>query len=565
MIAAVFLVALAIRAFYLAMAAEPFVFAKYPYFAEKLVKGEDIGERILDLSPGYLYFTAAFNRVFGSDWTLLRAIQSVIGAVVSASILVLGTRLFNPAAALMAALLYAGYGTIIVLEATHEPLILMLLLNIATVIALESAGRTPQDHPPQWPVVIGCGLLAGASIVVKADFLLFLPLGAWWLYGQQRSWRPRAMMAPILFVVAAMAVVAPVTIRNYLKFNDFILLTADAGKVFYHGNGKGATALNWTGLPDEGLREEGAAEPDHAHVLFRRAAEQETGRALKPSQASRYWAVRALSDMAAEPATAIKRLVEKLCFFFNDYELTYIASVYKEYKNSLAYPFVRFGWIAALALVGMVLAAGRFRRLWLVYAMVGVYLVSCLAFIVQARYRAAALPCLCLFGGHALDRTGRWLQEKRFRPACLTIAAVLTLAAGSFFVFAGQIKVLDRWQTATKIHYQLEALPLFGQGKYPQALEAVERAIALEPGFGPAWNLKGKIMALSARHAEARHAFATAIRLSPAAPAGYENLGLLLLLDGNPDAALPLLKQALELGSTNPKVRATTQQTQATQ
>lgn len=555
MIVAVFLAALVIRGLYLGLAAEPFVFAKYHYFAEKMVKGQDLGERLLDLSPGYLYFTAAFNRVFGSDWTLLRAMQSVIGAVVSVLVLVLGTRLCNPAVGLMAALLYGAYGAVIVLEATHEPLILMLLLNIATVIALERVGQTPPDRPQRWPAVIGCGLLAGAAILVKADFLLFLPMGAWWLYGQQPAFNPKALLRPTVFIVTALVLVAPVTVRNYIKFNDLILLTADAGKVFYHGNGPGATAFNWTGLPDEGLREEGAHEPDYAHVLFRQNAEKLAGRPLKPSEASRFWAKQALTDMAAQPAATLKRQWEKLCFFFNDYELTYIASVHKEYQNIAAYPLVRFGWIAALSLVGMAMAAGRFKQLWLAYAMVGVYLVSGLLFVVQSRYRAPAAPYLCLFGGYAIDRIGRWLTARRFRPAALATAAVLAAAGASFFGFADQIRSIDRWQTATKIHYQLSALPLFGQRQYPQALEAVERAIALAPGFGPAWNLKGKIMALSGRNAEARHAFAAAIRLSPSAPAGYEGLGLLLLLDGNRDAALPLLQRALDLGTTNPKVQ----------
>jgi tetratricopeptide (TPR) repeat protein len=551
----VFLFALAIRVVFLAGGADPVMFGKYPYFAEKLVNGQDLGERVLDMSPGYLYFSAFFFRIAGNDWGLLRGLQSAAGAMVGVLILLSGSRRFNPGAGLMAALLYAGCGTIVIHEATLEPVILILLFNLLTIMALDTVGgdRVDPDRPDRWAIV-GCGLLAGVSLVIKADFLLFLPAGLLWLAGPLQGRRPLNIFRPVLFVTAALAVVSPVTIRNYIKFNDFVLLTADAGKVFYHGNGKGATALNWTGLADEGFREEGAPEPDYAHVLFRRSAEAMTGRPLKPSQASRFWINQAMRDMLAEPAVAAKRLWEKLCFFFNDYELTYIATTYKELQFTRARPFVRFGWIAAFSLVGMILAADRFRRLWLIYAMVGVGLVSCLLFITQSRYRAPVLPYLCLFAGYALDRIGRWLMQKQIKPAALALTGVVVLAMGSFFAFKQSIAVIDRWQTATKIHYQLEGLPFFAAGKYVQALDAVDRCLALEPDFAPAHNLKGKVLAVLGRFDEARQAFRAAIRLSPSVPAGYENLGLLYLLQGDTAQALSWLKHAAEKGSYNPKV-----------
>ena len=34
---------------------DPIIFNKYPYFAQKIIQGKDIGERLLDISPFYLY------------------------------------------------------------------------------------------------------------------------------------------------------------------------------------------------------------------------------------------------------------------------------------------------------------------------------------------------------------------------------------------------------------------------------------------------------------------------------------------------------------------------------
>ncbi len=53
----------------------------------------------------------------------------------------------------------------------------------------------------------------------------------------------------------------PVTIRNYVKLNDFVLVTADAGKVFFHGNSNGASPLEGINLPDNIFIEEKALSP----------------------------------------------------------------------------------------------------------------------------------------------------------------------------------------------------------------------------------------------------------------------------------------------------------------
>ena len=58
-----FLLALTVRILFLLFIDEPILFNKYPYFAERLARGEDIGERLVDLSPFYLYFLTLINRL----------------------------------------------------------------------------------------------------------------------------------------------------------------------------------------------------------------------------------------------------------------------------------------------------------------------------------------------------------------------------------------------------------------------------------------------------------------------------------------------------------------------
>ena len=87
----VFLVAIGARILFLVWIDEPILFFKYPYFADKLCQGKDIGERLIDLSPFYLYFLTISKKIFGADWAFIKIFQSFLGSLISLLILSLGS------------------------------------------------------------------------------------------------------------------------------------------------------------------------------------------------------------------------------------------------------------------------------------------------------------------------------------------------------------------------------------------------------------------------------------------------------------------------------------------
>lgn len=553
---AVFLLALACRIFFLLWIDEPILFYKYPFFAEKLAAGQNIGERIVDLSPFYLYFTTVFAAVFGSHWEVLKGVQALLGAVVAAGVAGVGMRWINRPAGVVAGLIYAVYGNAIVLESTLEPTVFVLLFNLAAVFFLMEADVAPAGV--RWRRAAAAGVFSGLSIVTKPSFLLFLPLGAVWLFFRGRrppSWRVR-VGAPLLFGLAAFLVVAPVTVRNHVRLGDRVLVTADAGKVFYHGNAKGATALEWTGLPDEGLRSEGAGETDFAHVLFRETARSITGLPLSPSEASRFWFRRAWSDIREDPARYARLLLEKAVFFFNDYEMHFIASAYVEYRESRRYPFLRFGVLSALGLTGMLLGLRRLWKWFPLCAPIAVYFCSALVFIVQSRYRLPAVPYLCLFSGYALWCLREWWRRRERGKWAGSAAVVLLFFAFGTLPLRQSVAAAERWQTATRLHYQMRAQPMFEQGDYTSAVVHLDACLALVPDFVPAYNLRGKTFALMGENAKAEADFRRVIALRPQSPQGYKNLGFLYLVLQEPDRAAQLLRRAEAVSPGDPAVRS---------
>ncbi len=61
-----------------------------------------------------------------------------------------------------------------------------------------------------------------------------------------------------------------------------------------------------------------------------------------------------------------------------------------------------FGLVAPLGILGMLLGWPRRRELWLLYGMVGIYLLDNLILFSAAEYRAPAVPFLMVFAGLGL-------------------------------------------------------------------------------------------------------------------------------------------------------------------
>ena len=551
-----FLTALVTRFFFLIYIDEPIIFFKYPFFAEKLAHGIDIGERIVDLSPFYLYFLTFLKKIADLDWSLVKPIQAFVGLFNCMMVYAVGRRAFGKEAGLLGALFFIFYGNLMVLESTLEPTVFVLLFNMLAVYFLFEVKEDTGAFSCKWGAATAAGFFAGLSIITKPNFLLFLPVGAGWiLFVGDRERRVGTVSQMAIFCLVALVMVLPVTVRNYVKLHDFVLVTADAGKVFFHGNGRGATALEGTGLPDEGFMEEAVQEPDYAHVLYRNMASRLAGKDLTPSESSRFWMKKALKDIWSDRAGYVILEAKKLFYFFNDYEMHYIASAYKEYKATLAFPFVRYGIIASLGLLGMALSLGRFKEVLPVYGIVFVYLLSGMLFLVQSRYRMPAVPYLCLFAGYSLYALKEMVGSRRLRQAAVSLMVVGVLFVSTRLVFRGEIRHVDLWQQATKIDYEMGAVQLYRRGQYQAALSELSRCLAITPDFSPAHNLMGKSQAMLGELGEAASSFEKVIVLSPQLAEGYKNLGYVRLLQGDRTEAEKLLSKALSMDPNDDKLR----------
>ena len=80
-----------------------------------------------------------------------------------------------------------------------------------------------------------------------------------------------------------------------------------------------------------------------------------------------------------------------------------------------------------------------------------------------------------------------------------------------------------------------------------RALESVNRALAVDPGYVVAWNSRGKILLSQGNHSEAKESFLEALKISPNDLSTLELLAKLNRDSGNPAEAAKYFEQALRL------------------
>lgn len=550
----IFILSLGIKIAILALAGEPIIFNKYPYFAERLLHGDNIGERLLDLSPFYLYAAALFLKIFGPNWDLLMFFQILLGALNNLLLYAIASRLFGTATGVIASILLVFYGNITLIELTLEPETLLIFFNSLTVWTLLKAADDSSCSITRVRWWLMAGIMIGLSAITKAVSFLILPGAVVWIGLTVSAWRNR-WKAGALLLLGTILVVSPVTIRNYLQFNDFVLTTADGGKVFFHGNGPGATGMERADLPDQGFIEEGHKDPDYAHALFRETARRQGGANLRPSECSGYWFARTTKYMQENPWESVGLALKKFCLFWNNYEVHDLDTTYRDYLLIKSWPFLTFGTLAALGLLGMGMSLGRFRQAFLGYWMVLIQFFSVVVFFAASRYRLPAAPFLSMFAAcFLMDVFCRIRQEQTVKYVG-ALALFLVLLVGTYMPYNQEIEKFDRWQQAARIHYSLGGRLMFKRGEYRKALKELGKVVAVDPGFAPAYNYMGKSHAVLGNFDLAQNCFTKVISLSPGIDEGYLNIGLLLELKGEWPRALPYFEKALSLNPNNPKAK----------
>jgi len=180
-------------------------------------------------------FYAAVYALFGYQPLIARIITGLLSTAVVGIIFVLTRRLFNVNVAAWAGLIAALYAYLIfygITLVTETPFILALLTSILLGYQVRE-----RPTPSKW-FLLGAAL--SISLLLRMAVIFYLPLLLAWtilsMAPNQRREQLKWTAAPLLIITLALA---PITYRNYVLWDSFMLLESQFGHVFWNGNHPG--------------------------------------------------------------------------------------------------------------------------------------------------------------------------------------------------------------------------------------------------------------------------------------------------------------------------------------
>lgn len=434
----------------------------YDAWAQRIAAGDWLGEGAFYMDPLYPYVLGALYGGIGRDLLLARLLNVAFSAGTCMLVAHLGRRVGGPAVAVLAAFGFALYAPDVFYTGEIDKTSLSMLLGAAALaLGLErTTGRR-----------LAAGAATAAAALTRANFLLFVPLGA--LVALTEAGRPRERLRGALAVLAGAALVlAPVAWRNLHVSGVFVLTTTQAGQNFYTGNNPSNPYGAYGAVPFV------RPNPHFEEADFRAAAEARTGGPMSPNEVSAFWFREAFAHIAADPAFAARAFARKAVLFWNDFEISDNQDQYllERFSWVLRLPLLHFGWIVPLALLGAVAGWRRSRAVRLLAGFAVVYWLSLVAFFLFSRYRLPVVLALL-----PLAALGATELVARIRSGT-GVARALGLVAAAAVVCHLRIGIFHR-DHPVAVDMRLRHLAATQQavGQVDAAIASLEEALAVCP------------------------------------------------------------------------------------
>ncbi|GJM23745.1 MAG: hypothetical protein DHS20C16_01600 [Phycisphaerae bacterium] len=475
-------------------------------WATAIAEGRSLFEGVYPRAPLYPWLLGILYSIVGVDFVIPRILAAIMGVGSCGLLYAIAHRYFRRRVALLSGLIAATYWVSVFFdgELLVEPLSVFLnLLGIWILV------RTDRPGYASWAMAGAC---FGLSALNRPNVLLVVPVLACWpivVFGlkQWRSWVLRA----VTFGGACALVILPVTVRNYVKGGEAVLIASNGGFNFYIGNNPQSDGMMAV-LP--GVRPDWWGGMQDAAAI----AQAHSGRELSAGEVSGFYYRAGLRFMRDNPGHAFRLMLYKLQYFWNDVE---VPNPYNLYFFTDKYtPIVRFlpfsfGMLIPFAFVGVVLSGKR--RLVGQFPLWGyglAYMVGIVAFFVTSRFRLPIVPIVILYAAFGFNELLRLLVGRKWLASFGCVLAVVLL-----------------WPL-------LHTEDIAGLKNHAVSYCKVARALGEQEKFE-----------------EAEVACSKAIEIEPELPLVHETLGQLKLAQHELRSGIKSLKRAIELDASRPVYR----------
>lgn len=518
----------------------------YDTVARMLLAGEDLhslhGLRPL-LYPFFVAVLYKFGGPHGVDVVLI--VQHLLGIGTAVIVALLGARLFrHRLSGLAGGVLYLlapvplYFEGELLIESSYTFLICLVLLW--HLRAVEATGRRAVTL---W--LIG-GALTILTAQARANFLVFMaiyPLFSVWRLWQTRR---RNSFVPLVGMIGAVLMAIPWGFINQRQSTGFQWLPGAGGVNLYLGNMRDADGM----VPEQARRVTYGDRYEDSVEVWAREEYDSAMRAehrqpeSNPMAISKYWTHRAIAEIRAAPGSWL-RLVSKKCWllFWN-----------AEIPNNKAFAFLQqdflclrllpVRWVVLLVLfpAGVWAAAksGNRDALLILLAYALIYSAANVAFFICDRYRYPVWPAMAVIAGGGLLSTLQLIRRRQFRPLAGVLAAMVLMALVSLpNWFGAKLPSFAR-------DYLFRSIACYEKGRYPEALNDVNRSLELAPGEITALHHRGNVLFALNRFQEASDDYAHALIYETDDSGLWNNFGASLAALGRTNDALKAFNHAID-------------------
>lgn len=444
--------------------------------------------------PGYPFFIFLVFAVFPGSFLALGVVQCVLGSALCVVAASLGRRWFGTRVGIVAGLLLAFNGPLILLSGLILAEGLLLFLLLVCLLWFD-----PSDS--SWPRMLGAGAVLGLATAVRPTAVLLLPLLAVAALRQRKS---RAWFSAGTLALAFLLALTPVTLANARAGRGLFVIQGNAGLSFYLGN-----APSGTGTASARL---GGSWDSIAGDASRRGIEG-------PSAQDRYYVKRTLAEIRTDPGGFGRLFGRKFLSILQAAEVR-DSHAFDFFAREI--PLLRFlpgfGLLISLGACGLFLTARARTAPFLAVGYLLVFFASCLFLVVGFRYRSPVVPMLAIFAAVGAMRLYESLRNREFRVAGGLLVGVTGVWALSHLVPPPDDRRLaEEWSFTGN--------SLVKEGDLAAAESAYRTALSENARFAPAWTGLGTIALRRSDIASAGENFRRAIAAEPSFARAHFLLG----------------------------------------
>jgi len=392
----------------------------YHGWAESFSEGEMPKDVPFAAPPFYSFVVGnSVYRIFDANPVAAYIFNNLLALLNMYLMFLLGRKLWDTRAGIIAAFIYALYPAFMMLELK----VMVTTFYITFVLLAIYWGILARERERLW-VYFASGIIFGLATIARPTFALFLLFYLFWLY---RDFKPAGKWFPTaaLIVVGFIIPILPVTLTNMIVGKDFVPLTTTAGVNFYIGNHEGASGAMHR--PD-GFRDLAI---QNMLVDAERITEAETGKQMKPSEVSGHFMDKGMEFIRSNPGEELRLVYRKLRLLLSVKEIGDVWDYETSMKDVPLYRWmnITFAGIFLLGALGIALSWARNRGLSLLFYFLLAFTIIQMFFFMNTRFRLPFAAVLCIFAGVGISALlGRELGRKRIITGVMVALITLVLS-----------------------------------------------------------------------------------------------------------------------------------------